>query len=374
MLEGTRHSVPDGRTTARTREADVAGGWRGLKQVSLQAIKSLGGFHLLLDSAWRRKRLLILCYHGISLSDEHEWNPRFYMPKKALERRLEILRASRCAVLPLGDAVQRLYAGSLPARSVVVTFDDGYFDFYQQAYPLLREFDIPATVYLTTLRCGRRSPIFRLVCAYLLWKARGRVVDVRDGLRGERTAWDLRTEEGRGQALQAVNAESERAGLDIEGKDRLAARLASWIGVDYEDIVRRRMLTIMTPDEVRTLSAAGVDFQLHTHSHNTPRESDRFGREIAVNRHVIQTMTGRRATHFCYPSGKYRPEFLPWLAGAEVVSATTCDPWLASDRTNPLLLPRFVDGTGRSAVEFEGWVSGAATLLSKYRSYAHKTD
>lgn len=353
----------------------MAGGrWRELKRVSLQAIKSIGGFQLLLDSAWRRRRLLILAYHGVSLADEHEWNPGLYMPPAELQRRLEILRASRCAVLPLGEAVQRLYAGMLPARSVVVTFDDGYFDFYQQAYPLLRQFDVPATVYLTTLRCGHRGPIFRLACAYMLWKARGQTVAVQDALHGERIAWDLRTAEGRAHALQAVLAESEREALDLEGKDRLAARLASWIGVDYEEIVRRRMLTIMTPDEVRTLSAAGVDFQLHTHSHNTPRESDRFGQEIALNREVIETMTGHRATHFCYPSGAYRPEFLPWLTGAEVVSATTCDPWLASERTNPLLLPRFVDGTGRSAVEFEGWVSGAATLFSKHRSYAHAAD
>jgi peptidoglycan/xylan/chitin deacetylase (PgdA/CDA1 family) len=353
----------------------VAGGrFGGLKRASLQAMKSLGGFHLLLDSAWRRKRLLILCYHGVSLSDEHEWNPGLYMPPEGLRRRLEILRASRCSVLPLGDAVQRLYAGTLPARSVVVTFDDGYADFYQQAYPLLRQFDIPSTVYLMTLRCRRQKPIFRLACAYLLWKARGRVVIVEDGLQGRPTSWDLRTAQGRAHALQAVMAESERDALDIEGKDRLAARLASWLDVDYEDIVRRRMLTIMTPDEVRTLSAAGVDFQMHTHSHNTPRESDRFGREIALNRDVIEAMTGHRATHFCYPSGAYRPEFLPWLAGADVVSATTCDPWLASTRTNPLLLPRFVDTTGRSAVEFEGWVSGAATLFSKHRSYAGATD
>jgi peptidoglycan/xylan/chitin deacetylase (PgdA/CDA1 family) len=352
----------------------VGFGARTLKQASLHAIKSLGGFHLLLDSAWRRKRLLILCYHGVSLADEHEWNPSLYMPPAALARRLEMLRTSRCAVLPLGDALQRLYGGTLPARSVVVTFDDGYFDFYEQAHPLLRRFDIPATVYLTTLRCGNSSPIFRLVCAYLLWRARGRVVHVENGLNGESLAWDLRSDRGRAGALRAVIAESERAALDIDGKHRLAARLASWLGIDYEEIGRKRMLTIMTPDEVRKLAAAGVDFQLHTHSHNTPSESDRFGREIAVNRDVIETMTGRRATHFCYPSGAYRPEFLPWLAGAEVVSATTCDPWLASNRTNPLLLPRFVDGSGRSAVEFEGWVSGAATLLSKHRSYAHATD
>jgi hypothetical protein len=208
----------------------------------------------------------------------------------------------------------------------------------------------------------------------MLWKARDQVVSIQDGLQGERTAWDLRTLEGREQALKAVLAESDRERLDIAGKDRLAERLASWLGVDYAEIVRRRMLTIMTPDEVRTLSAAGVDFQLHTHSHNSPNESARFGEEIAVNRGAIEAMTGRRATHFCYPSGAYRPEFLPWLNGAEVVSATTCDPWLASATTHPLLLPRFVDGSAHSAVEFEGWISGAATLLSKHRSYAHAAD
>ena len=348
--------------------------WRGLKRVSLHAIKTIGGLQLLLDSAWRRRRLLILCYHGVSLADEHEWNPALYMPPQDFQRRLEILRASRCALLPLGEAIQRLYAGTLPPRSVVMTFDDGYYDFYEQAFPLLRQFDVPGTVYLTTLRCGHRSPIFKLACTYMLWKARGQVVSVPDGLQDGGATWDLRAPEGRARALKAVVSESERARLDIEGKDRLAERLGSWIGVDYAEIVRRRMLTIMTPDEVRTLSAAGVDFQLHTHSHNTPSESTRFGNEIALNRGVIEAMTGRRATHFCYPSGAYRPEFLPWLSGADVVSATTCDPWLASVRTHPLLLPRFVDGTGLSAVEFEGWVSGAATLLSKHRSYAHAAD
>ena len=171
------------------------------------------------------------------------------------------------------------------------------------------QFDVPATVYLTTLRCGHECPVFRLVCRYMLWKARDQVVSIQDGLQGERTAWDLRTAEGRGRALNAIVAESQRERLDIEGKGRLAERIGSWIGVDYGDIVRRRMLTIMAPGKVRELSAAGVDFQLHTHSHNTPSESVRFGREIAVNRDVIQAITGRRAIHFCYPSGAYRPNF-----------------------------------------------------------------
>jgi len=81
-------------------------------------------------------------------------------------------------------------------------------------------------------------------------------------------------------------------------------------------------------------------------------------------------MTGTPARHFCYPSGRYRPEFLPWLQGQQVVTATTCDPGLASGRSNPLLLPRFVDINDVTPIEFEGWVTGASTFVSRHRSYA----
>jgi peptidoglycan/xylan/chitin deacetylase (PgdA/CDA1 family) len=267
--------------------------------------------------------------------------------------------------------VDRLYAGTLPQRSVVLTFDDGYFDFYQQAFPLLESLRMPATVYLTTLRCSSNRPIFQLACAYMLWKARGRVIEVPNGINGERVVLDLRTAEGRARGLTALAAESRRQQLDMRAKDRFASRIGEWLHVDYEDIARRRMLTIMTPEEVKTLAAAGVDFQLHTHTHNTPSEPARFGSEIDRNRDAIASMTGQSARHFCYPSGAYRPEFLPWLSEGQVLSATTCDPGLASGRSHRLLLPRFVDVTSITPLEFQGWLSGAASLMSRHRSYAH---
>ena len=343
--------------------------WRRLKRVLLRAVKSLGGFEYLLDSAWRSKRLLILCYHGVSLDDEYQWNPGLYLSPSELQSRLELIRATQCTVLPLNDAVEGLYAGSLPKRSVVLTFDDGYVDFAQRAYPLLREFDMPATVYLTTLRCAHPRPIFRLICSYMLWKARGKTIDATK-LIGTPTTFDLRDARRRNDALNAVVDVTAREQLDMDGTDQLAARLGRLLGVDYEDLARRHLLTIMTPGEVAELSAAGVDFQLHTHSHATPRDPACFAREIVRNREVIEGITRHRATHFCYPSGVYHPEFLSWLSEQHVVSATTCNPGMASGRTNPLLLPRFVDVTGVPPVEFEGWISGAASLISRNRFHA----
>jgi peptidoglycan/xylan/chitin deacetylase (PgdA/CDA1 family) len=108
-----------------------------------------------------------------------------------------------------------------------------------------------------------------------------------------------------------------------------------------------------------------VDIQLHTHRHRTPRDRDLFLREIEDNRNHIRDLTGKTATHFCYPSGDYDPAFLPWLKEAGIVSATTCDTGLASPHSDPLLLPRMLDVSSLSSVEFEGWLTGISAAFPR---------
>jgi peptidoglycan/xylan/chitin deacetylase (PgdA/CDA1 family) len=106
-----------------------------------------------------------------------------------------------------------------------------------------------------------------------------------------------------------------------------------------------------------------MDIQLHTHRHRTPSDRTLFLREIEDNRKRIEAMTGSRPTQFCYPSGAYEEAFLPWLREAGVESATTCDPGIATRSSEPLLLPRLVDSSTLSPVEFEGWLAGVADML-----------
>jgi len=65
------------------------------------------------SSRWRRDRLLILCYHGVSLADEHEWSD-VHISAERFQQRLETLRRSGATVLPLGDALHQLQVGELP--------------------------------------------------------------------------------------------------------------------------------------------------------------------------------------------------------------------------------------------------------------------
>jgi peptidoglycan/xylan/chitin deacetylase (PgdA/CDA1 family) len=343
---------------------------RQFRHAALTAAKTAGVSAWVKSSGWRRQRLLILCYHGISLEDEHEWRPYLYISPQRLERRLEILRREDCTVLPLEEALERLYRRDLPPRSVALTFDDGAYDFYAQAIPRLARHGFPATVYLTTYYSQLQLPIFGLICSYMLWKARDRgPVDLKEfGIAGPLT---LNSAITRDQAESELTVWVDGQNLSGEEKDEVAARLASRLNIDYQELRSKRILQLMNPREIDELAGAGVDFQLHTHRHRTPSDRELFRREIRDNRNCMASLPGGIRRHFCYPSGAYRPEFLSWLSAENIVSATTCDTGLATAQDNPLLLPRLIDTMGRTELEFESWVSGVGSFLSRHKRGRH---
>jgi peptidoglycan/xylan/chitin deacetylase (PgdA/CDA1 family) len=333
------------------------------KLFALKLLKTAGVFDLVAGSGWRRGRLLILCYHGISLEDEHLWRPALYMHPDLLEQRLQLLKKMNCSVLPLGEALARARTGTLPARSVAITFDDGTYDFYKQAYPLLKQYGFPVTVYQTTYHTDHEMPIFNLICSYMLWHRRGEQFGPEKGL-GLTETMDLRTEAGRHKVVRSLIDRSDRENLTGEQKNATARGLAAVLGIDYDALCTKRILQLMNAHELAEIAKNGVDVQLHTHRHRTPLDESLFRQEITENRERIRAIIGKEAEHFCYPSGVYRREFVRWLEQEGVVSATTCDVALVNREMNPYLLPRFVDTSGRTALEFAAWLSGVGSLLS----------
>jgi peptidoglycan/xylan/chitin deacetylase (PgdA/CDA1 family) len=336
---------------------------RDLKLGLLRTARAAGAFRLLRDSGWRARQLLILCYHGISIDDEHQWAPGLYMPADQFRRRLEQLRDARSNVLPLGEAVRRLHEGTLPPRSVAITFDDGNYDFYRRAWPVLRDFGFPVTVYLTTYYAEHELPVFPLAVGYVLWKGARAAVRFRLGDRD--VSIDTRTEAGRRRARDLVQLHAQDMELSTVEKDALVERLAMALGVDYAAVRERRLLQIMNGDEARELAAAGVDFELHTHRHRSPLDEVPYRAEIADNRERIVALTGTRPAHFCYPSGVCMPQFAPWLAAEGVRTATTCEPGMATRASSALALPRLLDHSEMTELEFDSWLAGLGAVLPR---------
>src|SRR5208283_2214159 len=95
---------------------------------------------------------VILTYHSIS-----QGGSPLDIPPGLFAEQMEWLRAN-ARVVPLAEVVGALTEHKpLPARTTVLTFDDGYSDFYSSAAPVLRRVKLPATVFVPTGFCGATS-------------------------------------------------------------------------------------------------------------------------------------------------------------------------------------------------------------------------
>ena len=342
---------------------------RHVRYAALAGLGAVGGFTSIAASAWRRRRLLILCYHGVSLEDEHEWNRDLFVTPAFLRRRFEILRDGGYVVLPLGESVRRLQRGTLPPRSVVLTFDDGFHDFFAAAVPLLEEFGYPAMNYMSTYYAVHQLPLAVITLRYVLWRARLRVLGP-GVLPGQDGPVDLQDLQQREKLTATLLNQAQVLSGGREAQQALLGEVATRLGVEWDNIMRRRLFHLMNAGEVADIARRGFDVQLHTHRHRTPREKSLFCQEVLENRRILEGMTGRPATHFCYPSGDVDPVFLPWLRELKVETATTGFSGLARATHDPLLLPRYVDTMAKSEVVFESWLSGAGAILRGARGNA----
>ena len=343
---------------------------KSIKLWMLKRAKSAGLFRIIRDSGWRGKRLLILAYHGISLFDEHEWSPELYMRPEAVRGRFEMLRSEGYNVLSLREGIARLHAGTLPPRAVAITFDDGMVDFKLGAVPLLQEFGYPATVYVTTYYAQKQVPIFRIACRYMLWAGRGTTIDGTDlTLSGVPMA--LESEEQRNAARMAMEERLARMHGGLEEEVSTLRRLAGRVNVDFDRFLAERRLQVMSPLEISSLPSDLVEVQLHTHRHRVPLKEQSFLRELDDNRRALQeSLPGATLDGFCYPSGVTNRRFLPWLREQGIKTGLTCEPGLASASADPLLLPRLVDTSGLTRLEFESWLTGVGALLPIRQSAA----
>jgi peptidoglycan/xylan/chitin deacetylase (PgdA/CDA1 family) len=322
--------------------------------------EATGASRLISGSSWRRHRLLILCYHGVSKYDEHDWSGGLYISADTLRRRMEDIARTGCTVLPLSDAVYRLQNGTLPERAVVITFDDGFHDFYSVAFPIIESFGYPVTLYLTTYYVEFNRPVFDPMCSYLLWKGRHKArLEWPEVLPAALALDDAGTK--RATAMIKDYAVSRK--LSGREKDELLAELAGRLDIDYEDLCRRRVLHLITPEEARDLAARGADLQYHTHRHRVYRSRERMFAELEDNRRRITSFTSIEPRHYCYTGGFYLPDHPGYLKDYGMLSATTCKAGLCTARTNPLMLPRVLDTVGVSDLEFRAWLAGTAELF-----------
>jgi peptidoglycan/xylan/chitin deacetylase (PgdA/CDA1 family) len=111
-----------------------------------------------------RSRIPILMYHSISKGSEKGMHPYFETRTDPglFARQMNYLNGAGYSVLDLCEAAGWIRSGKCPGpKSVVLTFDDGFLDFYTNAYPVLQTCGFPCALFLTTAGRGKEATFMK---------------------------------------------------------------------------------------------------------------------------------------------------------------------------------------------------------------------
>ena len=120
------------------------------------ALATLYVFHPLVKLRGKTERLPILMYHSVS-DVEESTHPYFRTATApaAFAKQMEYLSQNGYSTISLGQAAGLLQnQEDVTGRPVVITFDDGYRDFYTHAFPILERYAFSAAVFLPTAYIG----------------------------------------------------------------------------------------------------------------------------------------------------------------------------------------------------------------------------
>lgn len=282
---------------------------RQLLKTGLALGLTAAGNHRMIRWAGRTHRApLLTCYHRVRPEAPEEWHviPSMLLSVQQFERQLDWLEEHyRIVALDEIGAVEGRANGNGSKPAAAITFDDGYRDIYEYAFPILRRRGIPAGLFLITDLVGTgRVPLHdRLyVLVSALWRkerkpplALRRVLDD-EGIPPPRVrGWDVDALEVTRALLVQLEQHALRALLDA---------LADRVRVDEAVWDNFRMLDWEMVEEMR---AAGFTVGSHTRTHPTlPREPDDvLEEEIAGSRRVLERRLGAPAHTFAYPDGRF---------------------------------------------------------------------
>lgn len=288
-----------------------------LKQIALKAVFHAGLFRLVQFA--RHHEATILTFH------------RFWRDGEGDPRGVDIQWFADCMkylaeqyrVLSLPDLTAALRRGRLHPNAVAVTFDDGYHDVVSLAAPVLRQYSIPASLFVVSDFVEGRMWLWPDRLRFIVERAPHGTTAFQHGrstgqivIRGDADRW---TEEARWCKYVKT--------LSVAAREELLSAMAEGCGV-WVPPSPPPEYRAATWAELRALAAEGFDVGAHSRTHpilsHVP--SKQLEDEIAGCKEQIEGHLGIRIKHFAYPNGQpddYTPGAIRAVARAGYLAAAT---------------------------------------------------
>lgn len=288
----------------------------------------------------RRDSLAVLTFHRVASGPSvvpglHSATPESF-------RRLLDLLGESFRIIPLQDALARAAGGpTLPPRSLLLTFDDGYADLAAEAWPALQERDLPAVAFIPTAFPDGAIGSFWWERAYAAILAA-----TTDGLEMDGRTFRLQTLDDRRATWRQL-----RDGFKGMPNDEIAGRvdvLERALGIDPADQPEPSGRSLTWPELVR-LRDEGLALASHTRTHPLLTQVSRARAEAEVRGGIedLERQVGATPSAFAYPAGAHDPTVVDIVREAGVRLAFTTRPGTNDLRdVDWLRLRRFNVGVG----------------------------
>jgi peptidoglycan/xylan/chitin deacetylase (PgdA/CDA1 family) len=285
---------------------------------------------------WRARpapRLLVLMYHRV-LPERHPdrayEQPGMYVSPETLALHVEILKR-HFEIVHLDEwARKAVDRERLPRLACALTFDDGWRDNFDYAFPVLRAQSVPATIYLLSDLVGTRYSFWPNKLARLLGDARNNTYRARWPQWLGQVLTDVGVSAGARLPIPMQYIDAAIGRCKVLYPDAEITELVSAIATAGQEAVGDDR-DLMNWDEIRRMAEGGkIRFGSHTRRHTRLEARvplSALQDEICVSRTLIEQQLQVSVTSFCYPNGDHCPAAVDLVRTAYATAVTTQRGW-----------------------------------------------
>lgn len=282
---------------------------------------------------FNRTKTPILMYHRFSHSDQEILKTS----QRTFTSHLEYL-TKNYKIISLADFAGSLKNGEpIPANAAVITIDDGYDDAYQFAYPVLKKFNIPATLFVVTDFVDGKCWIWTDKMRCVLLETEHTAIEFE--INGKKIIAKLGDKSSRIGAAGKINTELKKM-PDAE-KDLQINALAEKMNVEIPELPTAEFAPINWA-QAREMDESVLQIESHTVTHPILPETDsaQLKFELEFSKQKLENVLQKKAKIFCYPNGNNSEREQKAVEAAGYDCAVSTELRLCGKDENLFALPR----------------------------------
>lgn len=300
------------------------------------------------NKKFNKGRVVVLMYHRIIPQEKIGKiliQPGMVVSKEAFEKQVQYLK-KHYTIISFGDFLNSAPSNLDSSKQYcIITFDDGWRDNYDYAFPILKKYGVPATIF-PVAGCVNTNKLF--------WPERlGNALNIifNDTSNNEAESVDLfdgLVEENLLKIFTSLTSFKEKSEIFDKIVERLKSVSAEDIVLHLEKIEARFNITnhervLLSWEEITEMSNEGISFGSHGNSHRLldTLDNEEMQFEIADSAKVLSQSIKNYIPVFCYPNGNFNKTVIEAVQNNNYRAAVTTQYGIVPfDHSNPYMLNR----------------------------------